>query len=283
MKKAIEHADTLPQKENYLQSVYKVIFYIEQNYGYELTLEELASVAGFSKYHFHRIFKSITGETLGDYIRRVRLSSTTLKLKTNQKITHIAMNSGYETNASFSKAFKKHFGVTPKAFSKNAKTKKGNNVLNPEIIEIKDIELLYVRATGAYHQSVEESWNKIIEFAYKNNLSGKIKARYGIAHDNPNVIESDKIRYDACIETDNVDVEADGEIASKIITGGRYAKFLYRGSYEDLDKAHEAVSNWIIDSAVVLRDTPVFHKYLDLDPRGVEPASLQTEIYVPIC
>ncbi len=281
MKKAIKQVE-VSQKDNYIQSVYKVIFYIEQNYGYELTLEELASVAGFSKYHFHRIFKSIIGETLSDYIRRVRLSSTTLKLKTNQKITHIAMNSGYETNASFSKAFKKHFGVTPTEFSKNAKIKKGNNMLEPEIIEIKDIELFYVRATGEYHQSVEESWNKIIEYAYNNNLSGKIKARYGIAHDNPNVIDSEKIRYDACIETDDIGLKPDGDIASKIITGGTYAKFLHRGSYEDLGKAHEALSNWIIDSGIELRNAPVFHKYLDLDPREMEPESLQTEIYVPI-
>jgi len=281
MKKESEQAQFL-QKNHYLQSVYKVIFYIEQNYGYELSLEELANVAGFSKYHFHRIFKSITGENLNDYIRRVRLSSTTLKLKTNQKITQIAMHSGYETNASFSRAFKKHFGMTPTEFSKNAKTKKGNNMLEPEIIEIKDIELFYVRATGEYRQSVEESWNKIIEYAYNNNLFGKIKARYGIAHDNPNVIESEKIRYDACIETDDIGLEPDGDVTSKIITGGTYAKFLHVGSYEDLDKAHEAVSNWIIDSGIELRNAPVFHKYLDLDPRGMEPENLQTEIYVPI-
>jgi AraC family transcriptional regulator len=281
MKKDLEQAQLL-QKNHYIQSVYKVIFYIEQNYGYELSLEELANVAGFSKYHFHRIFKSITGENLSDYIRRVRLSSTTLKLKTNQKITHIAMNSGYETNASFSRAFKKHFGMTPTEFSKNAKTKKGNNMLEPEIIEIKDIELFYVRATGEYRQSVEESWNKIIEYAYKNNLFGKIKARYGIAHDNPNVIESEKIRYDACIETDDIGLEPDGDVTSKIITGGTYAKFVHVGSYEDLDKAHEALSNWIIDSGIELRNAPVFHKYLDLDPREMEPEKLQTEIYVPI-
>jgi AraC family transcriptional regulator len=281
MKKDLEQAQLL-QKNHYIQSVYKVIFYIEQNYGYELSLEELSSVAGFSKYHFHRIFKSITGENLSDYIRRVRLSSTTLKLKTNQKITHIAMNSGYETNASFSRAFKKHFGMTPTEFSKDAKTKKGNNMLEPEIIEIKDIELFYVRATGEYRQSVEESWNKIIEYAYKNNLFGKIKARYGIAHDNPNVIESEKIRYDACIETDDIGLEPDGDVTSKIITGGTYAKFVHVGSYEDLDKAHEALSNWIIDSGIELRNAPVFHKYLDLDPREMEPEKLQTEIYVPV-
>jgi AraC family transcriptional regulator len=123
-------------KDEYLQSIYKIIYYIEQNYNDDLTLEELSKIAGFSKYHFHRIFKSIVGENLSDYIRRVRLSSTTMKFKTNLNITQIAQTSGYETNASFSKAFKNHFGITPKEFSKNAKYKKGDEMLEPKIVVI---------------------------------------------------------------------------------------------------------------------------------------------------
>jgi len=73
-------------KDDYIQRVYTVILYIEQNYGEDLTLEELSRVASFSKYHFHRIFKFIIGENLSDYIRRVRLSSTTLKFRTNDLI-----------------------------------------------------------------------------------------------------------------------------------------------------------------------------------------------------
>jgi len=155
-------------KDDYIQSVYKVIFYIEQNYSYDLTLDELSKVAGFSKYHFHRIFKSIIGENLSDYIRRVRLSSTILKFKTDQKITQIAMNSGYETNASFSKAFKKHFGITPKEFAKNAKEKKGLKMLQPKIIELNPIEVLCVRKEGAYQKSAKEAWEVLMSFAYTN-------------------------------------------------------------------------------------------------------------------
>lgn len=80
-------------KDAYLQSVYKVIYYIEQHYDDDLTLDELSRVAGFSKYHFHRIFKSLVGENLSDYIRRVRLSNTALKLKTDLTVTQIARTS----------------------------------------------------------------------------------------------------------------------------------------------------------------------------------------------
>ena len=269
-------------KDDYIQSVYKVIFYIEQNYNKDLTLEELSKVASFSKYHFHRIFKSIVGENVGDYIRRVRLSSTTLKFKTNQKITEIALDSGYETNSSFSKAFKKHFGITPKEFSKNAKKKKGNTMLMPEILEIEDIEVLYVRATGAYTESVSQAWSQLTEFAYKNSVLEKVKTRYGIGHDNPNVTEDEKIRFDACFELDDASIKPANEILAKTISGGKYAKFLHKGSYENLGQTHELISNWIIENGAELRDAPMFDKYLGLDPREIKPENLKTEIYVPL-
>ncbi|MEJ2436531.1 MAG: AraC family transcriptional regulator [Sulfurovaceae bacterium] len=269
-------------KNDYLQSIYKVIYYIEQNYNDDLTLEELSKVAGFSKYHFHRIFKSIVGENLSDYIRRIRLSNTILKFKTNLNITEIAQTSGYETNASFSKAFKKHFGITPKEFSKNAKKKRGNKMLEPKIVEIEPIEVLYVRKTGDYRTSAEQAWNAIVDFAYNNDLSGKVKTRYGIAHDNPSVINSDEIRYDACLEVNDKFIEPQGEVQAKQISGGKYAVFLHNGSYELLGETYKNIGDWIVESGVELRDEPQIHKYLDLDPREVEPKNLKTEIYIPI-
>jgi len=192
-------------KDEYIQSVYRVVFYIEKNSGFDLTLEELSGVAGFSKYHFHRIFKSVIGESLGDYVRRVRLASTTLKFKTKRKITQIAMDSGYETNASFSKAFKKHFGMSPKEFSAEAKKKKGNEMKEPKIVDMEKVRVLCVRKTGAYTESASEAWAALMQFAYtqrmkhKKNIMGKGTMHFGIGHDNPNLTEPSKMRYDACI------------------------------------------------------------------------------------
>jgi len=228
-------------KDEYLQSIYKVIYYIEQNYNDDLTLEELSRVAGFSKYHFHRIFSSIVGENLSDYIRKVRLSSTTMKFKTNLNITQIAQTSGYETNASFSKAFKNHFGITPKEFSKNAKKEKGNKMLEPKIVEIDPIEVLYVRKTGDYINSADEAWKIMVAFVIENELFEKAVARYGISHDNPNVIEEHNLRYDACLEL-NESVNPKGEVSSKQIAGGKYALFIHKGSYSLIDLSSTKLS-----------------------------------------
>ena len=275
-------------KKDYVQSVYKVIFYIEQNYNYDLTLQELSKVAGFSKYHFHRIFKSIIGENLSDYIRRIRLSNTTLKFKTDKKITQIALDSGYETNSSFSKAFKNHFGITPKEFSLNAKKKKGLKMLEANIVELKSVEVLYVRKEGAYDKSAGEAWEVLMGFAYKNkikykkNLMGKSAMMFGIGHDNPNVIDEEKLRFDACISWDDKTVKPEGEISTKIIDGGKYAMFLHKGTYANLKATYDEIGDWIVESGLEVRDLPMFEKYLNRDPRRTKPENLKTEIYVPL-
>jgi len=275
-------------KDDYIQSVYKVIFYIEQHYNEDLTLEELSKVASFSKYHFHRIFKSIVGVNVSDYIRRVRLSSTTLKFKTNQKITEIALDSGYETNSSFSKAFKKYFGITPKEFSQNAKEKKGLKMLKHKIVDLEPVEVLYVRKEGAYNKSAGEAWELLMGFAYKNkikykkNLMGKNAMMFGVGHDNPNIIDEEKLRFDACISWDDKSVKPESEIASKTIEGGKYAMFLHKGAYENLKATYDEIGDWVVESDFEVRDLPMFEKYLNRDPRRTKPKNLKTEIYVPL-
>lgn len=270
-------------QEEYIQSVYRVIDYIERQFNEELRLDTLSSVAGFSKYHFHRIFRSIIGENVADYIRRIRLESTVLQLKTDTNITQVAMDSGYETNASFSRAFKKHFGVSPKEFAKKAKSEKGEIMLEPSYVTIEPIEVIYVRKTGDYIHSTSEAWNTLVEFAAKENLFGKVAVRYGIAYDNPTITETDKLRYEACMQLkEGVKPTLSGEVLQKEIEGGKYAVFMHEGSYMNLDVTYKQIGDWMVQSGVKLRNHPVFQKYLNLDPREVQEEDLKTEIYVAV-
>jgi AraC family transcriptional regulator len=275
-------------RDEYIQSVYKVVFYIEQNYNENLTLEELAQVASFSKFHFHIIFKSIIGESLADYIRRVRLQSSSKMFTSNEKITTIALDSGYETNSSFTKAFKKHLGITPKEFSLNVKKRKGNKMLTPKFIEIDDIEILSVRGTGAYIEAAPKTAEILMKFAYtqkikyKKNLMGKEARCFGIAHDDPKITHEDKIRFDMCITWDDKSVKPEGEILSNVLKGGKYAQFLHKGPYINLHETYAQVTNWIIEKEISLRNEPFFEEYLNRDPRRTKPENLKTLIHVPI-
>jgi AraC family transcriptional regulator len=90
-----------------------VIDFIERNIDQELSLESLALVANFSRFHFHRIFKAMMGETLNQFIQRVRLERAAALLAHNPKksITEIAFDCGFSGSASFARAFKDFFDM----------------------------------------------------------------------------------------------------------------------------------------------------------------------------
>ncbi|MFV2058554.1 MAG: helix-turn-helix domain-containing protein, partial [Thiohalomonadales bacterium] len=95
---------------NYLTRVQKGIEFIESNLDYDISLQEVSQKAGISQWHFQRIFRALTNETLKTYIRSRRLSKALEKLLiTNQKIIEIAVTAGFESQESFTRAFKKAF------------------------------------------------------------------------------------------------------------------------------------------------------------------------------
>lgn len=124
----------------YIKRINRVIDYLEEHYDHEHDLESLAKISHFSKYHFHRVFKGVIGEPLNKYIQRIRIEKAAHFLKYHHKksITEIAIDCGFVNSASFSRAFKDHFGLSATEwrngahieFSKNRKghSKDGNEV-----------------------------------------------------------------------------------------------------------------------------------------------------------
>ena len=114
-------------RNEYLRRVYKVQDYIESNINDSLSIEDLANVAGFSKFHFHRIFKGMMEEPLSRYVNRLKLERAThlLTYRTDMTITDIAYYFGFTDSAVFSRTFKSQYGVSPSHYrnhnSKNCK------------------------------------------------------------------------------------------------------------------------------------------------------------------
>lgn len=98
----------------YVARINRVMDHIDDNLGGPLTLPELAAVAGFSPFHFHRIFGAMVGETLGQYIRRLRLERAALQLVADpgKPITTIALECGFSGSAPFARAFRDAFGMS---------------------------------------------------------------------------------------------------------------------------------------------------------------------------
>ncbi len=98
-------------REEYISRINRVIDHISSNLDSELRLDQLALVANFSPFHFHRIFKSMTGETLFQFIQRIRLEKAAQQLISNPRktITEIAFDCGFSSSATFARAFKEAF------------------------------------------------------------------------------------------------------------------------------------------------------------------------------
>lgn len=102
-------------RQDYIARINRVQDYIETHIDKELTLDELAKVANFSRYHFHRIFTAMVGETLYQFITRVRLGKAANQLVANpsKSITEIAFDCGFSSSAVFSRSFKAAFDISP--------------------------------------------------------------------------------------------------------------------------------------------------------------------------
>ena len=114
-------AETLPNRENrqkmrneYTARINRVIDHIEANLESPLKLDALAAVANFSPFHFHRIFSAFLGETLNQFIQRIRLEKAAAQLvdNPNKSITEIAFDCGFSGSATFARAFKDFFGIS---------------------------------------------------------------------------------------------------------------------------------------------------------------------------
>ncbi len=109
---------TPPPNDDYSARINRVIDYIEANIDRSLTLDELARVAAFSPFHFHRIFHAMVGETLSRFIARLRLERAASKVAStpSRSITEIALECGFSSSTSFAHAFHKRFGMTATEF-----------------------------------------------------------------------------------------------------------------------------------------------------------------------
>ncbi len=152
-------------RDEYVARINRVIDHIEMHLDGELSLGALAEVARFSQYHFHRIFRGIVGESLSQFIQRLRLERAAGQLAANPKkqITRIAYDCGFGSSASFARAFRELFDMSPtewRAIARNEKSKNGipeSKIRKTESKEGKDgvLPSVYLDGITRYNRRIE--------------------------------------------------------------------------------------------------------------------------------
>lgn len=292
----------------YQTRILAVLVYIQRNLDEELTLDRLARIACFSPFHFHRIFKALVGETLGEHVRRLRLERAALHLKFgNQPILNLALDAGFESHEAFTRAFKTLFGCPPTQFRRKHQERVfaevpsgihfephgGLDHFHPAQVSAPELEVriewleptrvLFHRALGPYQESGPKAWGFLKEWAERRGLMASLRLALGVCHDDPDVTPPQKIRFDAALVSDVV-AEAEGEVGIQELPAGHYAVATFRSGPQDLD--HEAawsrfLGEWMPRSPYRLSLRPSFESYLR-DPALVPPEEGATELWAPI-
>lgn len=286
-------------EQDYHERIVRTLVYIQEHLDDALELEQVAAVAAFSSFHFHRIFRGLVGETLKEYVRRLRLERAARSLKRlDAPITQIALQAGFETHESFTRAFGDMFGVSPSAYRSALKPAPESDsgthlddvsgyhppdygdVLPVEVKELPPMRLVFLRHVGPYTQ-VGATWGRLMAWAGMRGLLEPNMKLIGIVQDDPDVTPPDKVRYDAAV-TVNGPVRPEGEFGVMELAGGSYAVATHRGPYEGLGKTYQRVyGDWLPRSGYHLRDVPAFEQYLN-SPQDTEPENLLTLIHVPL-
>ena len=275
--------------ESYQERIGHAVRHLEAHLEEPISLEDLAAVAHFSPYHFHRIFSGMVGESVKEHIRRLRLERAAQRLRRCEgSVLEIALDTGYETHESFTRAFEAMFQASPTAFRKNG------GLMNPVVQEAKTprppievstrkmepFRVAYVRHTGPYDK-VGQAWQKLMMWAGMNGLMGPTTRILGISHDDPEITPPERLRYDAAIVVPE-SVKGSGEVGIQEIPGGEYAVTVHRGPYNNLGTTYASLcGEWLPASGRELRDAPPLEFYLN-DAMVTPPQDLLTEICLPL-
>ena len=174
----------------------QMVKYIEENLTENIEYKELSKIVGVSEYNLQRIFTFLTNISLAEYIRKRRLSKAFEELKTtNIKIVDLAVKYQYDSQISFSRAFKNMFGITPSECKLSnieykqfpiIKFNNNNDIceeLNYEIREINEIKLYCVETSAITHEDLLYNIRKLYSDIEENGVYEKFNrdGMYGIS------------------------------------------------------------------------------------------------------
>ncbi|MEM1403829.1 MAG: helix-turn-helix domain-containing protein [Pseudomonadota bacterium] len=280
----------MTETDFYIHCIEKAVVFI----GTELradnspTLDAIASAAGLSKFHFHRIYRLLTGETVADTITRMRLARGATQLSDPEvSVTEAAFDAGYGSSQAFAKALRRVLDSSPSelrtdperlaqkiepllgtadAIASSAKLLVELSALDPfEVIAIKAVDS-YPELNANYHQlfgAVDDPM--------------KVSAILGMPQGD---IGEPSLLFDCALKLGEESVIADPAVVTERVRGGIYLTTRHDGAYAGLENAVDRLyaTAFGLGEAQVA-DQPLLFHYLD-DPEEVEESALRTDVYL---
>ena len=249
---------------SYIFAIQKSIDYIEENIRDDISLEKVAFLAGFSKFHFLRVFKAVTDNTVADYIRMRRLTLAAIDLiGSRMPILEIAMTYKYNSQEAFTRAFKSRYQMTPMAYRNNNfpflnsekvvlsarvmefRRQLCDKPLIPRIVKIDAFTVVGFQIGKRVPGATSALWNRFDQNEHRINHPIRPLAYYGIEKLNYSSPLDSVVRYMACQAVERLQ-ETPKDMTSDVIPANQYAVFAITAVPEYLQKAIMSIySKWL--------------------------------------
>lgn len=276
----------------------KLLSYIDEHFKDEINIEKVESICHYSYRNINRIFEAIHNETIGKYIKRIRLEKAAQYLKYSEiGVSDISYEVGFEDRAAFSKAFKKKYKLSPSAFrSSNESIREtmqesllkeygdDRQKLKFDIEYLPDFESLFLEYRGSYEDvsAIEKVWNQLSEYAFKNNLHNNSIPMTEIIDDNE-ISDTIHSRYHFGLAVEQpISFVPEGLFRIKKHKQQKYTKFIYQGSDGNSAEFYKEIyALWMLDVNLELLDLPSLEFYPNYT-ESLPEDQLITEIYIPV-
>ena len=284
----------------WVESLQKAINYMEECILEDISMESIAKQANTSEFHFQRTFTILTDVSVGEYLRRRRLSLAAQELSdTDHKIIDLAFKYGYDTPEAFSKAFRRQHGITPSEARKNIGklncynrlviqvNLKGAEPMRYKIVERDSFKVAGIKKEFPLKneenlEGIPKMWDEVNgdgtvdKIARLNN--GEIKGILGVCVDKRLTHSEQSIDYWVAAEYKG---EAPDSFLTLEIPASKWGVFEVHGPMPDaMQKAWKQIfSEWFPSNQYEPAGTPELEVYSDEDPSS---ADLYSEIWIPL-
>jgi AraC family transcriptional regulator len=283
---------------DYVARVNRAIDYIVQNLTEPLDLDQVARVAHFSAFHFHRVFKAMVGETLAAFVKRVRLERALqlMSHRPNATLTEIALACGFASSSDFSRSFKQRYGLPPRAFDVSNHRDHQRDALTPGRARLPTGEnpdgfrvtfrdyptrfVAYIRVRDSFKPgAVEAAAQRLVQWAERRGHAAG--PWLGYMWDDPEVVALDKCRYDIGVQIPQR-IHPDGEVGCVELPPMKVAQVVVRGGVDlELRAIDWIYRTWLPRSGFVPDDQPCFEAFHGLPfAHGDEHFELDAQVPV---
>ncbi len=297
--------------DRYVESISRVLKHIDENLDADLSVDALAQIALFSKFHFHRIFKGAMGETLNAYVNRRRLerAANLLRRRPDLNVTDVAYQVGFNSIEHFSRLFKDKFGVTARDLRGSDADDPGslkNRKIYQEVspgsfyhiyresreMPKHDFEVVlrhqptYVVATitevfGENGTALVQAYHELIDWSKQKNLFTRDAMRFAISRDDVETTPAEQYRMEFGIRVPD-ETRGEGRILIDQIWGGQYAIVPVQGDIHRVAQAWDFLyRDWLPRSGMLPIDFPAIEIFVK-GPEEIGWEQFDLEIGIPV-